>query len=282
MFIHQNANLERLLIMSNLTTKTEKPFSKEMIEDYNRFSQYQVTLAQVTDNFNQQVAKDRELAVDTLTEYGIYQIPDDVQHRLDRLKQARRYIFIADVRSRNLAPPPTGVGWTNYHKYARVDKANRVLEKAFNMLKKANYNLSTSLQKYSPNKPISSDDVNAIDKLKEKISKAEQLQEQMKTANKLINNKKLSDEEKIVLFKKMALPGKSLLQAALSGRKAFADYELTNNNGNIRRMKERVAELEQKRTDVERSWTDGSITIVDSPTEMHWVGGVFRYINNFV
>jgi hypothetical protein len=47
----------------------------------------------------------------------------------------------------------------------------------------------------------------------------------MKSANKLVTNKKLSDEEKIALLKKMGLPGKSLLEAALRGTKPFADYE---------------------------------------------------------
>jgi hypothetical protein len=140
--------------MPTTTTTPNNPFSQEMVDDYNRFSQYQVTLAQVIDSFNKQVGNDIEKAVATLAQYGINQVPQDVQQRLDRLKQARRYIFIADVRSRNLAPPPTGVGWTKYHKYARVDKANRVLEKAFDMLEKAKYNLSTVLQKYSPDKPI--------------------------------------------------------------------------------------------------------------------------------
>ncbi|KAF0249328.1 MAG: hypothetical protein FD167_1266 [bacterium] len=93
--------------MSNTTT-TDNPFSQEMVEDYNRFSQYQVTLTQVTDSFNNEVMADRQMAVATLAKYGINEIPENVQQRLDRLKQARRYIFIADVRSRNLAPPPTG------------------------------------------------------------------------------------------------------------------------------------------------------------------------------
>ncbi len=197
--------------MSNTTT-TDNPFSQEMVEDYNRFSQYQVTLTQVTDSFNNEVMADRQMAVATLAKYGINEIPENVQQRLDRLKQARRYIFIADVRSRNLAPPPTGVGWTNYHKYARVNKANRVLEKAFDMLQKAKYNLSVALARYSPDRPISSDDENAIDKLKEKIAKAEQLQEQMKAANRIVQKKKLSDEEKITLLKAMGFPGKILLE----------------------------------------------------------------------
>lgn len=237
--------------MSNVTDTQNSPFSQEMIDDYNRFTHYPTSLSQVTDNFNKEVANDRETAVAILAKYKIDEIPEDVQKRLDRLKQARHYIFIANVRSRNLAPPPTVVGWSNYHKHAKVDKANRVLEKAFEMLEKAKNNLSITLARYSPNRPISSDEADAIDRLKEKIAKAEQLQAEMKAANKIVQSRKFSDEEKIEKLKAMGLPGKSLLEPDWCGRKGFADYQLTNNNANIRRMKARIAELEKQRADVE-------------------------------
>ena len=251
--------------MSN-TTNTDSPFSQEMVNEYNQFTHYEISLERITNEFNKEVASDREMATTRLAKYSINEMPEDVQKRLDRLKQARRYIFIADVRSRRLAPPPTVVGWSKYHKYARVDKANRVLEKAFEMLEKAKYNLSVALARYSPDRPISSDDVNAIDKLKEKLAKAEALQVEMKAANKIVQNKKLSDEEKTKQLKAIGLSG-ILLQPDCCGRKGFADYQLTNNNANIRRMKARIAEIEKQRKDVEKSWTDGSIRIVDSPTE---------------
>jgi len=265
--------MSKNLITSTISTTStgtnasaEAPFSQEMINDYNRFTHYPVSLSQVTNSFNKDVANDRNVAIDLLAKYGVDEIPEDVEKRLDRLKQARKYIFIAEVKSRNLAPPPTVVGWSNYHKHARVHKANRVLEKAFEMLEKAKHNLFVTLARYSPDRPISSDDVDAVSKLKEKIAKAEALQQQMKAANKIVQSKKLSEQEKIAKLKEMGLP-KLLLEPDCYGRKGFADYQLTNNNANIRRMKARISELEQKKKDVEKSWTDGSITIVDSPTE---------------
>ena len=251
---------------NTVSAGTEAPFSQEMVDDYNRFTHYEISLEGVTDNFNKEVANDRNVATNLLTKYGVEEIPEDVERCLDRLRQARRYIFIAEVRSRNLAPPPTVVGWSNYHKYARLDKANRVLEKASEMLAKAKDKLYNTLTKYSPDRPISSDDVDAVSKLKEKIAKAEALQQQMKAANKIVQSKKFSEQEKIAKLKEMGLP-KLLLEPDCYGRKGFADYQLINNNANIRRMKARISELEQKKKDVEKSWTDGSITIIDSPTE---------------
>lgn len=261
-----DTNTNSPISTTNTTNTTDSPFSKELVDSYNQFTHYPISLEKVNSDFNRDVANYRDMAVSTLAKYGIYDIPEDIEKCLDRLRQARRYMFIADVRSRQLAPPPTVVGFSNYHKHARVDKANRVLEKASEMLEKAKHRLSKTLGNYSPNRPISSDDVDAIDRLKEKIAKAEEAQEEMKAANKIIQSKKLSDEQKTQKLKAMGLSG-GLLKPDWCGRKGFADYQLTNNNANIRRMKARIAELEKQRADVEKSWTDGNIKIVDSPTE---------------
>lgn len=96
---------------------------------------------------------------------------------------------------------------------------------------------------------ISSDDPDAIDKLREKLAGMEAQQAQMKAVNKIVKAKKPTDEQKIASLGEMgisAASAKNFLKGDFIGRTGYADFELTNNNANIRRVKERIAELEQR------------------------------------
>ncbi len=111
---------------------------------------------------------------------------------------------------------------------------------------------------------ISSDDPDAIDKLQEKIDAAEQAQDFMKRSNKIIRKAVKdgisgpeSDGWTDYLSKLQLIPGGEkyteaaaieLLKPDFCGRIGFASYRLTNNNANIKRMKQRVAQLERAST----------------------------------
>ena len=108
---------------------------------------------------------------------------------------------------------------------------------------------------------ISSDDPDAVAKLKEQIAKAETAQAFMREANKIIRAtaKKGIGPDSGEAFRAYAdslraIPGGAkitdanaaeLLRPDFCGRIGFADYALTNNGANIRRMQERVAHLER-------------------------------------
>ena len=67
-------------------------------------------------------------------------------------------------------------------------------------------------------------------------------------ANKIIRSKK-NDAEKIDLLKGLNISEKAACELLIPdwcGRKGFADYQLKNNGANIRRMRDRLAELEKK------------------------------------
>ncbi|MCF3643220.1 DUF3560 domain-containing protein [Rhizobium sp. TRM95111] len=104
---------------------------------------------------------------------------------------------------------------------------------------------------------ISSDDPDAIDKLRAELAKMEAAQEQMKAANKAIRTNKTPEAQTVALvalgFKEASAV--KLLEKDFAGRVGFPNYALTNNNANMRRIKLRIAELEKrgKREDVERS-----------------------------
>jgi Domain of unknown function (DUF3560) len=94
------------------------------------------------------------------------------------------------------------------------------------------------------NQSIFSDDPDAIEKLKEKIAAAVERQDFMKAGNKIVKSKKLTIEQKTEQLK-AAGHCTLILQPDFCGRIGYADYELTNNNANIRRMKQRLEQLEK-------------------------------------
>ncbi len=110
------------------------------------------------------------------------------------------------------------------------DKAIELGQKADHYERKAN----------TESRAISSDDPDAVAKLKPTIADAEAMQEKMKTANNLLRKGDIAGLA--------ALVGKgiaaSLQEPDFAGRKGYADYLLTNNSANIRRMKARIQTLE--------------------------------------
>jgi hypothetical protein len=119
------------------------------------------------------------------------------------------------------------------------------------------------------NKSISSDNPDALELLREKINKIVDKQEHMKDVNKIVNSKKKNIEQK----KKdlMYLTGyneiyaeRTLTEKDCFGNLGYAQYELTNNNANIRRLKDRFFSLEKTRGIESKEEKIGDITISDS------------------
>jgi Domain of unknown function (DUF3560)/Large polyvalent protein associated domain 29 len=127
----------------------------------------------------------------------------------------------------------------------------RYRAKAWNMMGKSVSHSDTAsyyedkLQSIETNTAISSDDPDAIAKLKRKIEAAELSQERMKEANKIIKSAKLSTQEKVLWLQENGHEP-SLLTGDYIERIGYAGYQLSNNNANIRSMKLRLVELEQQ------------------------------------
>lgn len=101
------------------------------------------------------------------------------------------------------------------------------------------------------NAPISADDSEAVTKLQAKIEAAEKLQETMKAANAIIRKKNLSQTEKIAELVNLGMDQVEAAQLFVPnymGGIGFEHFQLSNNNANIRRMKERVEQLEKERS----------------------------------
>jgi hypothetical protein len=90
---------------------------------------------------------------------------------------------------------------------------------------------------------ISADDPDAIRKLEAQIADAEARQSHMKAANKAI--RKGDDDALRALGLTDAIIVK-LKEPDFAGRIGYADYQLKNNNANIRRLKNRVSQLRKQ------------------------------------
>jgi hypothetical protein len=116
--------------------------------------------------------------------------------------------------------------------------------KAYEMGEKAKYYAAKAANAGTGG--ISSDDPEAIVKLQEQIDKAEKLHTRMVEANKIIRKFKDDIHNGILALEQrgfIAGEAKRLFEPDFCGRLGFADYQLQNNNANIRRMKQRIDQL---------------------------------------
>jgi hypothetical protein len=89
-----------------------------------------------------------------------------------------------------------------------------------------------------------------VAEMREKLEKAERWQELMRSANKIVKSKKLSDAEKVDRLQSELHFGEKaaleVLRPDCFGWVGFAPYQFTNNLANIKRMRDRLTELERK------------------------------------
>lgn len=127
-------------------------------------------------------------------------------------------------------------------------------EKAFDLQEKAEHYANKAASVGTGG--ISSDDPEAIDKLRAELANMEKSQERMKAANRAIRSHK-TDESRIAALVELGFTenvAANLVKPDFAGRIGFASYSLSNNNANARRVKQRIAELEKRsqRADVEQ------------------------------
>ena len=114
------------------------------------------------------------------------------------------------------------------------------------------------------NQAIFSDDPDAAEKLQDKIARLEHRQTLMTTANKFIRR---SDRDAL---RELGFPDAQiaeLLTPDYAGRVGFPDFTLKNNSANIRRLKQRLLELERRASETDSEQTLGSVRIADNVTE---------------
>lgn len=95
---------------------------------------------------------------------------------------------------------------------------------------------------------ISSEDPEAVDKLGAEVAKLEALQARMKAANAAIRkHAKAGPEAQVAALVALGIGethAAGLIKPDFCGRIGFADYQLKNNNANIRRLKARIPRVQ--------------------------------------
>ena len=150
-------------------------------------------------------------------------------------------------------------------------RAGAKIDRAIEENKKAEY-YERRADAAESNRAISSDDPEAVVKLREKISAAEAIQAVMTKANAIIRQGKgIAREQKVPELVALGLTdtqAADLFKPDYMGRPGFPAYMLSNNNANIRRMKLRLAELEKAAVRSTRTTEHaGGFTVVENADE---------------
>lgn len=102
---------------------------------------------------------------------------------------------------------------------------------------------------------ISADDPRAVEKLKAKLNALEKEQEAMKAANAAIRMKDTAKgDAKLAALGYTPEQIYKLRKPDFCGRIGYPAYMLSNNNANIRRIRERIAELEKQKENPADGW----------------------------
>lgn len=176
---------------------------------------------------------------------------DRIQRYQERAEKARAGSQASHARAHRMADAiPFGQPILVGHHSEKRDRNYRAkiqltFEGAFKLQDKADY-YDRKAERVGTG-GISSDDPEAILKLKKKLDNLTSSQELMKNANKVIKKNKTHESQlagliEIGIKDKLAL---ELLKGDFCGRIGFASYALTNNNAEIRRLTKRIEDLEK-------------------------------------
>lgn len=126
-----------------------------------------------------------------------------------------------------------------------LDRSDNKMRQSIKLDEKADY-YRHKAEAAANNDAIYTGDDDAEQRLREKIAGLEKVQEQMKSANKIIRNKKTTVEEKVAQLQQMGFSetnAKELLDPDRFAGPGFAFFKLQNNGANIRTAKKRLEQV---------------------------------------
>lgn len=139
-----------------------------------------------------------------------------------------------------------------------IERAHNAMRRGIEAEKKAGH-YAEKAESYGKS-GISSDDPEAVVKLREKLTGMEERQAQMKAANKLVKKK---DFDGLVKMFGSAV-ATQLTTANCFGGFGFEAYQLSNNNANMRRIRQRIKTLEQTTARETTERTVGDVTLIEN------------------
>lgn len=198
----------------------------------------------------------------------------DLAAEFERYREGYKAKVIAYLNSRSRCMSSMITGPANFptrRNQKRNDVAHRRLEELIDFRKRA---LSAIEKVLRPElRPIMAGDSDAVERLQADIAEAEKLQALMKSANAAIRkHKKAGAEAQHAALVELGLSAEvatNLLNPTPPYPLGFVDFELTNNNANIKRMKDRLARISKAKAlpEVKRENAETGITLEDSPAD---------------
>lgn len=183
-------------------------------------------------------------------------LENKLARRLEWAETANRKSEAAFKRSCDLLDPiPFGQPNVNGRLTGVLNKGRAAMDKSCEESRKAEYHedKAAGLQRQLDS-TIFSDDVDAVERLEKKIADLEKFQALMKEGNKIIRNRKTTNEAKAAALREL-FPHMDETQIselitppehlAYLGP-GFPSFELSNNNANIRRLKIRLEEVKKR------------------------------------
>ena len=128
----------------------------------------------------------------------------------------------------------------------RNDTADRRLTEWMEWSEKARERLNKQFNPAAASDVIRSDADDALEQLRAKLANLETYQERMKAANKVCRNPKNDEADKLVALSSLGYTARKIhdLLHPDWGKPGHESWELSNNNANIKRVRERIATLE--------------------------------------
>jgi len=189
-----------------------------------------------------------------------------------RFRDGYRKCYLAYLSSRSRIMSTMIAGPSNFP-VRRMEKRNRVADKRREELTGYLERAQTAMNKaMRPElRPVMSGDADAIERLAAKITAAEKFQAAMKDSNLAIRkNAKAGPDAQVaalIAIGRSEGNARELLKPDFCGRIGFPNYELTNNNANIRRMKERLAVISANRQQEDSAIDGENARLEDCPAD---------------
>lgn len=203
-----------------------------------------------------------------LDQYRTPENSDDMDSQLERYRQGylARFLRQLDAASRTMSTMITGP--SNFPTARNAKRLETERRRAGDLQQFHERAMRALLRRFGPRYIISSDDADALDAIRKKIAEREAFQELAKAGNKIVRSKKLSEEEKRAQLRDLGF-GSALVQESLHPRESYLkpgipSWSLSNNNAQIRRLRERLATLERQRADTTRKIDFPGGCLVDS------------------
>ena len=197
-----------------------------------------------------------------------------LQTEFARYRDGYRKRYTAYLASRGRCLSTMIIGPSNFPT-RRNDKRNAVAQRRVTDLGEFRARALSAITKalHPERRPIMSGDANAVSRLTEKIAEAEALQVHMRAVNSAIRcHAKAGKDAQVAAILEVA-PDLGAARAALMlqpdclGRIGYADFELSNNNANIRRMKARLELLSRHKASAPLSIRGDGVLCEDCPAD---------------